>query len=128
MVLKKKVLITGSCGYIGYPLMIELDNAIGVDNDLRNEWVEKAEGYTHYPNDCDCIHGDLSDRDFVNEILAIHKPHAIIHLASQPSMPYSQINGERALYTQINNISMLLNLLWGLWQCVELSGVHSRRH
>ncbi|KKK81647.1 hypothetical protein LCGC14_2811360, partial [marine sediment metagenome] len=59
------------------------------------------------------INGDLTDRDFVNEILAIHRPDVIIHLASQPSMPYSQINGERALYTQVTNISMLINLLWG---------------
>ena len=29
-------------------------------------------------------------------------------------MPYSQINGERALFTQINNVSMCLNLLWGI--------------
>ena len=123
---KKKILITGACGYIGYSLSIELRNAeydvIGVDNGNRNEWVEQCGGKVYIPKDCHVIHGDLADKDFVYSLLDIHKPDVIIHLASQPSMPYSQINGERALYTQVNNISMCLNLLWGIHE----RGIKSR--
>jgi len=121
-----RILVTGDNGYIGFPTIIELINntghtIIGVDNDFRTEWVEKVTGKLFYPetqnlhSDGRYIHikGDLTDASFVNEILAIHKPDCIIHLASQPSMPYSQINGERAAFSQINNLSMLLNLLWG---------------
>lgn len=116
-----KILITGACGYIGHSLMTELledkvHDVIGVDNDYRNEWVERCGGKVHIPDKCDVVHGDLTDRDFVNELLAIHRPSVIFHLASQPSMPYSQINGERALYTQLNNVSMCLNLLWGIME------------
>jgi nucleoside-diphosphate-sugar epimerase len=62
----------------------------------------------------DTIVGNLTDRDFVDEILKLHKPNCVIHLASQPSLPYSQLSWERALFTQLNNQMMNLNLLWGL--------------
>jgi len=120
-----KILVTGALGYIGYPLVLELlektpNTVIGVDNDSRNGWVEKCGGRTHYPFYEEYgeryigIRGDVADRNLVDEILAIHKPEVVYHLASQPSMPYSQINGERASYTQLNNIEMCLNLLWGM--------------
>ena len=60
------------------------------------------------------IQGDLVDRDFVNEIIGLFKPKVIIHLAAQPSAPYSHINGERANYTQFNNNQVTRNLLWGI--------------
>lgn len=114
------ILVTGASGYIGYPLMLELrektkHKIIGVDNSNRIKWVERTEGMGMlYPCHDPIVHGDLTNRDLVNELLSIHRPDVIIHLASQPSMPYSQINGERALFTQVNNLSILLNLLWGI--------------
>jgi len=60
------------------------------------------------------IQGDLVNRDFVNEIIDLFKPRIIIHLAAQPSAPYSHINGERANYTQFNNNQATRNLLWGI--------------
>lgn len=119
-----KILITGTTGYIGYPLCLQLlqskeHQLIGIDNDSRNVWTQRVAGVVSYSTDIvstDYIQviEDLTSRDLVNELLLIHRPDCIIHLASQPSMPYSQINGERALYTQVNNLSMCINLLWGL--------------
>jgi NAD dependent epimerase/dehydratase family. len=37
-----------------------------------------------------------------------------VHAAAQPSAPYSQINGERANYTQHNNMQATRNLAFGL--------------
>ncbi len=121
-----KILVTGANGYLGYPLVFKLthDNKhdiVGIDNNFREEWVSKivgsacsnCGGYLNYDRYTEII-GDLTDQDFINEILTIHKPDVIIHLASQPSMPYSQINAERALFTQTNNLIMCLNLLWGI--------------
>jgi len=113
-----RCLITGCRGYVGYPLYLELEREdkheiIGIDNDARHEWVMNVAPNEEPPVKCG-ITGDITNRDFVNEILAVHKPDVIIHLASQPSMPYAHINWERALYTQWNNVSMCLNLLWGL--------------
>ena len=114
-----KILVTGADGYIGYPVLYELVkknyDVIGVDNLNRDKWVENVTGKRNHPRSQEfIINGDLADRDFVIEILKIHKPDVIIHLASQPSMPYSDLNGERALFTQINNLSMCVNLLWGI--------------
>ena len=113
-----KILITGSSGYIGQPLSYKLKKAhdvIGVDNYSRVEWVKRInpQNIASY-GDSETIIGNLTDKDFVDEILKLHRPDVIIHLASQPSMPYSQLSWERALFTQLNNISMNLNLLWGI--------------
>ena len=119
-----KILLTGSRGYIGRPLTLKLlkynHKIIGIDNCAREKWVERVGGNNFKPfdiedNNYNEIIGDLTDKDLVNEIFTIHKPEIVIHCASQPSLPYSQINWERALYTQINNLSMNLNLLWGIY-------------
>ena len=115
-----KILVTGAAGYIGFPLMLKLTSAghgvIGVDNGLRADWVARIDpksGYKTIPFP-DIITADLTDRDLVDELLKIHKPDCIIHSASQPSMPYSDLSWERALFTQINNLAMNLNILWGI--------------
>ena len=119
----KKIIITGALGYIGYPLFKQLRDdkryeVIGVDNNSRADWVERVGGkQNRIIWESGVIYGDLTDRNFVKEVIAIHKPDVVIHLASQPSMPYSQINSERALFTQMNNVSMNLNLLWALKEC-----------
>jgi len=125
------ILVTGADGYMGWPTVLRLaernpeERIIGVDNLARRDWVEEVgsvsateidsteERYISKDN-ISFVEGDLSNRDFVKEILEVHQPDTVVHLAAQPSAPYSQINGERALETQKNNISMTLNLLWGL--------------
>lgn len=122
------ILVTGGNGYVGYPLVLELlektnEQVISIDNNMRSQWVERTSGDKQHnirwiPNRANLIeiYGNLTNPAFVNEILAVHKPSIIYHLASQPSMPYSQINAERASFTQNNNLFMFLNLLWGVKQ------------
>lgn len=118
-----KILVTGVEGYVGYPLCCKLETIfkkeqiIKVDSLFKQKWLNKITQKCpceYIPKNHGFIVGDLCDRDFVDEILKIHKPDVIIHLASQPSLPYSQLNWERASFTQWNNLSMNLNLLWGL--------------
>ena len=94
-----QILVTGASGYIGYPLMRKLWNndydAMGVDNNARDIWVSRITGYRTWQDAKRTIEGDLTDKDFVNEILRIHRPEVIIHLASQPSMPYSSDHRSR---------------------------------
>jgi len=127
------VLLTGADGYLGWPTALRLadrldERIVCVDNFARREWVaesgsvsatrieEPAERFDRVEN-LSLIEGDLADRDFVIQLLETHEPDTVLHTASQPSAPYSSINGERALYTQRNNISMNLNLLHGLHEC-----------
>jgi len=124
------VLVTGADGYVGWPTALRLarrldERVVGVDNLARRDWVEDAGSVSAVPVDdpetryaaepnLSFVYADLSDRDEVQQLLDVHEPHTVVHAAAQPSAPYSQINGERALYTQRNNLSMNVNLLHGL--------------
>lgn len=124
------VLLTGADGYLGWPTALRLadrldERIVGVDNFARREWVEESASVSAVPihdaetrfdsrDNLSFVHGDLSERDVVDQLLDVYAPDTVLHLAAQPSAPYSQINGERALYTQSNNLAMNVNLLYGL--------------
>jgi nucleoside-diphosphate-sugar epimerase len=130
------ILVTGGDGYIGWPTALRIatrtdDRVIAVDNYARRDWVEEvgatsavpvrgmderldAAREAHGVRNLSFVHGDLVERSVVDELLAVHEPEVVVHAAAQPSAPYSQINGERANYTQRNNLQATRNLLWGL--------------
>jgi len=130
------ILVTGADGYIGWPTSLRIasrtdDRVILVDNFARREWVDEigsvsatpvhsiesrleAAREVHGLRNLSFVEGDLTNKDFTDELLEVHEPDAIVHAAAQPAAPYSQINGERANYTQHNNMQATRNLLWGL--------------
>jgi nucleoside-diphosphate-sugar epimerase len=130
------ILLTGADGYIGWPTALRIadrtdDRVVLVDNFARREWVEEVGSVSATPvagidtrleaahevhglDNLSFVEGDLTERSLVDELLAVHEPDTIVHTAAQPSAPYSQINGERANYTQHNNLQATRNLLWGL--------------
>lgn len=130
------ILATGVDGYIGWPVFLRLskrypdERIIGIDNLARRRWVEECAAVSAIPiksitermaiankngyKNITFIPGDLTDRDFVYEMLKLHKPHTILHMAAQPSAPYSNLDGVRASFTQFNNNQSTLNLLWGI--------------
>ena len=127
------VLLTGADGYLGWPTALRLadrlnERIVCVDNFARRDWVaesgsvsatrvESPEERFDSVEKLSLVDGDLADRDFVLQLLETYEPDTVLHAAAQPSAPYSSINGERALYTQRNNVSMNLNLLHGLAEC-----------
>jgi len=139
------ILLTGADGYIGWPAALRIadrtgDRVIAVDNFARRGWVSEvgstsatpvasmderlaAAREVHGLSNLSFVEGDLTDRDFVGELLAVHEPDAVVHTAAQPSAPYSGINGERANYTQHNNMQATRNLLFGLHEA-GLSDTH----
>ncbi len=124
------ILLTGMDGYLGYPTALRLanrvdDRIVGVDNLARRDWVDEVGSVSAVPIEgpedrfesrpsVSFIDGDLADRAVVDNLLEVYDPETVIHTAAQPSAPYSQINGERANYTQQNNLQATRNLLWGL--------------
>jgi len=130
------ILLTGIDGYIGWPVALKLskefknDRIIGVDNFGRRRWVEESGSVSAVPiksmenrilaakdcgfNNISFIQGDLIERNFVNQLFDVYKFDTVIHTASQPSAPYSHINGEKANYTQFNNNQSTRNLLWAI--------------
>ncbi len=130
------ILVTGGDGYIGWPTALRIadrtdDRVILVDNLARRDWVEEVGSVSATPvagvddrlaaarevhdlHNLSFVEGDLTERSFVDELLRVHEPDAVVHAAAQPSAPYSQINGERANYTQHNNLQATRNLAFGL--------------
>ena len=130
------VLVTGGDGYLGWPTALRIadrtdQRVLIVDNGARREWVSEVGATSATPvasldtrldaarevyglSILSAVEGDLTDRAFVDELLDVHDPTAVVHAAAQPSAPYSQVNGERANYTQHNNMQATRNLVFGL--------------
>ena len=129
-----KILILGVDGYIGWPLTLKqlsLDNEIlGIDNFSRRANVEEMNSWSaipilsmeerteyikqEYGDKFNFLEGDLLDKSFVDTLLKKFQPDAIVHLAEQPSAPFSMINQEHCVYTQQNNDIGNINLLYAI--------------
>jgi UDP-sulfoquinovose synthase len=138
------IIVTGADGYVGWPTALRIakrttERVLCVDNCARREWVASVGAKSATPvapiaervaaaeeqglSNLSFIEGNLMDRSFVDQLLAVHEPDTIVHAAAQPSPEYSQINGEHANETQHNNMQATRNLLWGLHEA-GLSDAH----
>ncbi len=128
------ILVTGADGYVGWPVILRLaerfpdERIVGVDNFARRRWVEEIGSVSAIPvmspserrkkveelGNVSFIEGDLTSKEFVEMLIRVYQPDTVIHLAAQPSAPYSQISWEKAVYTQYNNNVSTLNLMWAL--------------
>lgn len=132
---RKKVLILGCDGYLGFPLTLRCLHkgyvVHGVDNMSRRTNVErlgstsatKISSLMDRRSDLSVIgdytfHGsDISyDRVFIEKLLQHHKFDVIINLAHNPSAPFSMHNRENAESVLYNNIVITNNLLWMIKQ------------
>jgi UDP-sulfoquinovose synthase len=138
------IVVTGADGYVGWPTALRIakrttERVLCVDNCARREWVASVGAKSATPvapieeraaaaeeqglSNLSFVEGDLTERSFVDQLLAVHEPGAIVHAAAQPSPEYSQINGEHVNETQHNNMQTTRNLLWGLHEA-GLSDAH----
>lgn len=114
----KKVLILGANGYIGrslYPYLVsEKYNVAGLDNFSKDKRMEEAKATSLIPTEKweNIFDIDICDYKSLHKIVNDFRPDAIVHLAEQPSAPYSMMDREKAIDTQRNNILGTLNLLW----------------
>ena len=126
-----KILIPGMDGYIGWPLTLHLlskgNEVYGIDNFARRKNVAEMDSHSALPilpmqervknlkeEYGERIHfseGDLLDSQFSEDVLKKFKPDVIVHLAEQPSAPFSMIDQEHNIYTQQNNVIGTINLL-----------------
>src|SRR6202050_5439578 len=129
-----KILVLGGDGYLGGPTALHL-SALGhevtvVDNLVRREYdVEMGVG-SLVPispleqrvatwrevsgRQIDLRIGDLTDAAFTYAAVADSAPDAIVHFGEQRSAPYSMIDREHAVYTQVNNVVGTLNLMYAI--------------
>lgn len=132
-----RIIILGLDGYIGYPLALHLLRrghvVAGLDNGSRRQRVEALGCESLTPildmgernHHLRCMSGGyeglhamtLGNKD-VNHTLygLLHQfqPDTIVHLAEQPSAPWSMYSREYARDTQLENVLGTLDLLWGM--------------
>jgi UDP-sulfoquinovose synthase len=58
--------------------------------------------------------GDITDFAFTRAMFAEFRPDAVVHFAEQRSAPYSMIDQAHAVYTQVNNVTGTLNVLYAI--------------
>ena len=131
-----KILVLGNDGYIGYPLTLHLlkrgYEVFGVDNFFRRDRVHEVGGSSltpilsplgrrgylrhNYKNFIDQvnIHLGYDGPEYIKSVLSSFKPDCIIHLAEQPSAPWSMRNVGFARATQHENVIGTLDLLWAM--------------
>lgn len=129
-----KVLVIGGDGYCGWATALHLSNrgyevAI-LDNLIRRHWdaklgvdtltpiapIQKRIDYWKAKSGrlIELFIGDITDYDFLIKTLRQFEPGAIVHFGEQRSAPYSMIDREHAVMTQVNNVVGTLNILYGM--------------
>lgn len=129
-----KVLILGVDGYLGWALSLYLaargHEVGGCDLYLRREWVaemgsqsatpirrmtERLEAFRdNFQTNLQFRKGDLRDYNFVLNCFRSFQPDAIVHLGEMPSAPYSMVDVNHAVFTQMNNLIGTLNTLYAM--------------
>jgi UDP-sulfoquinovose synthase len=129
-----RVLICGIDGYLGWTLALRLSSrgheVLGFDNFDRRKNVEEIGSWSAIPildmrarieaarlrhgYDITALEGSILDYDFLSRIMRDIVPDAVVHLAEQPSAPFSMMDRTHAYYTQQNNVLGTLNLLFAL--------------
>lgn len=133
MVLSKmKVLVIGGDGYCGWATALYLSNQgheVGIlDSLVRRHWDNTLRVETLTPiapiqtriqrwNDLtgkniELFIGDLTDHSFTEKTMLAFEPEAVVHFGEQRSAPFSMVDREHAVLTQVNNVVGTLNLLY----------------
>jgi UDP-sulfoquinovose synthase len=126
--------VLGGDGYCGWATALYLsrkghDVAI-VDNFLRRQWDHELGVQTLTPiqplsdrlrvwqeltgNVIESYAGDVTDYDFLAQVIESFQPGAVVHFAEQRAAPYSMIDRKHAVFTQVNNVVGTLNLLFAI--------------
>lgn len=129
-----RVFIAGIDGYLGWALAQYLTatghKVAGADLLLRRSWVAEVGSISAIPvfehgdrvaafeaqfgEKLDFRVGDLCDYEFVRDFFEEFQPEAIVHVGQMPSAPYSMMDQKHSVWTQVNNITSNMNILWAM--------------
>lgn len=127
-----RIMVLGADGYIGWPLVKHLllrgHRVCAVDNHSKR-WLAtvlnvkplvnhpvlptRVKGLNDETLSCHVLDLAANQRRF-DQIVQSFQPDAVVHLAEQPSGPYSMIGQEQADYTLRNNLYGTFNLIWSV--------------
>jgi len=129
-----KIIVLGGDGYCGWATALYLSRqghrvAI-VDNFIRRQWDFELGVQTLTPirtlterlrawEQVSGLHietyvGDITDHAFLASVIEQERPDAVVHFAEQRAAPYSMIDRQHAVFTQVNNVVGTLNLLFAI--------------
>ncbi len=129
-----RVLVLGGDGYCGWATALHLSKRgyeVGIlDSLVRRHWDRQLLIDTLTPispietrlrcwrdltgKNIELYVGDLTDYAFVESSMKQFEPDAIVHFGEQRSAPFSMMNRERAVMTQVNNVVGNLNVLFAM--------------
>lgn len=129
-----KIIIAGGDGFCGWPTALYLSkrghDVFIIDNLARRKWDEELRSNSLTPiatleervkrwkeltgKEIRTYIGDLTHYDFLREVMRQVRPDAFVHFAEQRSAPYSMIDREHAVFTQVNNVVGTLNVAYAI--------------
>lgn len=129
-----RVLVIGGDGYCGWATALYLSNRgyeVGILDSLgRRDWDNRLGVNTLTPiapiqkrikrwyeltgKSIDLFIGDITNYDFLIKSLRQFEPESIVHFGEQRSAPYSMIDREHSVFTQVNNVVGTLNILYAM--------------
>jgi UDP-sulfoquinovose synthase len=129
-----KVLVIGGDGYCGWATALYLakqGHEVGVlDSLIRRHWDQTLGVDTLTPiapihkrierwkavtgQHMDLFVGDITNYEFLEAVFRKFEPQAVVHFGEQRSAPFSMIDRDRAVLTQVNNVVGTLNILYAI--------------
>lgn len=129
-----RVLVIGGDGYCGWATALHLSNRgyeVGIlDSLVRRHWDMQLGADTLTPiapiqqriqrwqdltgKKIDLFIGDINNYEFLIDALRRFQPDSLVHFGEQRSAPFSMIDREHAVLTQVNNVVGTLNLLYAM--------------
>ncbi len=110
-----KILVTGTAGFIGNHLALQLlergDEVIGVDNlndhydvNLKLARLERITDHRNYRHSS----ADIADREAMENLFSRHQPQRVVNLAAQAGVRYSLINPHAYIESNIVGFTNIL--------------------
>lgn len=129
-----RVAVLGGDGYCGWATALYLSkrrHSVAIaDNFARRQWDRELGVQTLTPirplserlsvwrditgETIQLFVGDVTEYDFLSSVIEDFEPDAVVHFAEQRAAPYSMIDRNHAVFTQVNNVVGTLNLLFAL--------------
>ena len=129
-----RILVLGGDGYLGWPTAMYLSRhgheVAVLDNCVRRQYDHELGSGSLVPIESlrtrvrvweeltgkriDVFHGDLCDAEFTYDVINGWHPESVVHFAEQRAAPYSMIDRKHAVYTQVNNVTGTLNLMFAV--------------
>jgi UDP-sulfoquinovose synthase len=129
-----RILILGGDGYCGWPTALHFSyrrhEVAIVDSFARRLWdhemgaatltsiaplAERLRSWKHLTGkSIESYVGDVTDYEFLSSVFKTFAPEAVVHFAEQRSAPYSMIDRQHAVFTQVNNVVGTLNVLFAV--------------